>query len=65
MSDKINLSTFPANKTEALAFLYLQSQDLSDLAPEQIYDKYEEAYTKIHKYCAGKKNPSKIISSPI
>ena len=33
---------------EAIAFLYVQNQDLSGLSPEEIYDKYRDAYKKIH-----------------
>ena len=29
--------------------LYLQSQDLSELTPEQLTDKYSEAYDRIKK----------------
>ena len=45
---EINLSSFPANDQEAIAFLYVQNQDLSGLSPEEIYDKYRDAYKKIH-----------------
>lgn len=50
MSDNnVHLSKFPANECEALALLYIQSQDLSELTPEEIYDKYKETYDKIKK----------------
>lgn len=49
MSDSVSLSSFPANKTEALTMLYLQSQALSELTPEQLTDKYSEAYDRIKK----------------
>lgn len=45
---EINLSSFLANDQEAIAFLYVQNQDLSGLSPEEIYDKYRDAYKKIH-----------------
>lgn len=32
---------------EALTMLYLQNQDLSQLTPEQVLDKYHDAYEKI------------------
>lgn len=47
MSDQITLKSFPENKLEALAMLYVQTQDLSGLTPEQLLDKYQEAYDKI------------------
>ena len=47
MNNSVKLSTFPNNKIEALTMLYLQSQDLSGLSPEELYDKYEETYEKI------------------
>lgn len=49
MSDLVSLSTFPSNKTDALTMLYLQNQDLSDLTPEQIVDKYDETFKVIKK----------------
>lgn len=50
MSDKINFSTFPSNKIEALAMLYLQNQDLSNLSPEEVCDEYQNACDKIYKH---------------
>lgn len=44
------LSTFPDNRTEALAMLYVQHQDLSELTPEQLLDLYYEAYDKIRAH---------------
>lgn len=41
------LQTLPDGKIEALAMLYLQNQDLSGLTPEEILDKYDDAYEKI------------------
>lgn len=49
MSDKTDLYTFPSSEFEALALLYIQNQDLSGLTPEEIYDKYHEAYNKIRE----------------
>lgn len=43
------LSTFPSSKIEALTMLFLQNQDLSNLSPEEIMDKYQEAYDKIRE----------------
>lgn len=41
------LNTFPANTKEALAFLYLQKQDLSNASPEDVARLYWEAYYRI------------------
>ncbi len=47
MSESVNLSTFPSCKLDALTMLYLEKQDLSELTPEQLVDKYLETYEKI------------------
>lgn len=39
--------TFPETETEALAMLYVQRQDLSDVTPEELWDMYHDAYQKI------------------
>lgn len=44
---RAELHSFPANKAEALAMLYLSQRDLSHLSPEELLDKYDEAYDKI------------------
>lgn len=49
-NDSVNLNTFPSNKYEALAFLYLQSQDISNLTPEELIEKYYEVYRKIYSH---------------
>ncbi len=43
--DKIEFSTFPKNKADALTLLYLSKQDLRELTPAQLADEY----TRIHK----------------
>lgn len=48
-NDKVTLDTFPSTKTEALAMLYLQNQDLSSLTPENLVTKYNETYNKIRQ----------------
>jgi len=48
--------TFPDGKIEALAMLYLQNQDLSGLTPEEILDKYDDAYQKIKARHREKRN---------
>lgn len=62
MNNFVNLSTFPNNKIEALTMLYLQSQDLSALSPEELYDKYEETYKKIKEH---HKQQRHITSPPV
>lgn len=47
--DGVELNTFPSTKVEALALLYVQSQDLSGLSPEDVLDMYQDAYTKIRE----------------
>ena len=39
--------SFPSNKTEALTMLFLQKQDLSNLKPDELANKYNEVYAKI------------------
>lgn len=39
---------FPSNKYEALAFLYVERQDLSNTSPEELAAMYVDAYTRIH-----------------
>lgn len=40
---------FPKDRFEALALLYVQSQDLSEKSPEDIHDMYLKAYYAIKK----------------
>lgn len=47
MSD---LLTFPANKREALAMLYLQNQDLTGKSPAEIVDMFEDTYEQIRDH---------------
>lgn len=56
---KISFNTFPNNKQSALTMLYLQNQDLSDLSPEELLDKYDEVYDKIKKYSKSKLQQSR------
>lgn len=49
MADNV-LRTFPETVTEALAMLYVQSQDLSGVTPEGLFDMYQDAYQKIKAY---------------
>jgi len=43
----VNLRTFPSDRRDALAILYLQNQDLSGKTPEELADMYDEAWDKI------------------
>ncbi|MBP5669088.1 MAG: hypothetical protein J6X14_02140 [Lachnospiraceae bacterium] len=49
MMDAMNKPGFPSNEVEALTMLYLEELTLSGLAPEEIYDKYVDAYKRIAK----------------
>ena len=60
MSDKTNLYTFPSSEFEALALLYIQNQDLSGLTPEEVYDKYHEAYNKIRDRYKTKRQEARL-----
>lgn len=40
---------FPSTKYEALALLYVQSQDLTGKTPSEIKEMYEKAYEEIRK----------------
>lgn len=46
-SGTTNLSTFPSTSSEALAFLYVQSRDLSDKSPEDLAEIYKNAHDRI------------------
>jgi len=46
-NDSITVREFPSNEIEALAFLYLQNQDLSNKSPTEIYNIYKNAYDEI------------------
>lgn len=50
MSNDVSLSTFPSGKLQGLAMLYLNNQDLSQLSPAQIAEKYEQAISEINDY---------------
>ncbi len=50
MADTTPSVFFPSNKFEALTLLYLQQQDLSGLTPEQVLDKYQDAYSKMRDH---------------
>lgn len=47
LSDNTVSGQFPTGKREALALLYVQSQDLSGKTPEDLAEMYTSAYKKI------------------
>lgn len=48
--------TFPSTRAEALTMLFLQKQDLSNLTPEELAQKYLEVLSIIEKSLSnGKK----------
>ncbi len=47
-------STFPSSRIDALTMLYLEKQDLSNISPEELLDKYDEVYEKISSYSEKK-----------
>lgn len=48
MSNDINLNAFPSNRTQALAYLYTQNQDLKGKTPTEIAKIYVSAYNEIN-----------------
>lgn len=64
----VKLNSFPSTKSEALAMLYLQNQDLSNLSPDQLVSKYTEVYESIRDKFSEQaterrqSNPRKTIS---
>jgi hypothetical protein len=47
--DMEEFATFPANRCEALAMLYLQGQDVSGMTPEELADAYLDTVNRIRK----------------
>ena len=45
------------DKYESLALMYLQSQDVSTLTPEEFVDKFNEVYAKMKQYGDSKNAP--------
>ncbi|MCH5261819.1 MAG: hypothetical protein J1F42_02810 [Lachnospiraceae bacterium] len=50
MAENTSFTAFPANKFEALAMLYMQNQNLSGFTPEQLLDKFQDAYARIRDH---------------
>lgn len=48
--------SFPETESEALALLYVQSQDLTGVTPEGLLDMYQDAYQKIKAHRREKRN---------
>lgn len=44
-----NIMNFPSGKIDVLTLLYLEKQDLSNLTPEELYDKFSEVKSAISK----------------
>ncbi len=63
MPDTVHLSTFPSTKLEALTMLYLQSQDISVLTPEQLLEKYNEVYSKLSEHNKELRKNKRSLSS--
>jgi hypothetical protein len=59
MSEKVDLSTFPSTKAEALTLLYLQNQDLSGKSPKEIADLYTSTIEEIRE--AFRSQPRKSV----
>ena len=57
--DDVKLYTFPSDECEALAMLFVQSQDLSNVSPEGMLDMYRDAHKRIreHRKELNKKEP--------
>lgn len=45
---------------ERLTLLYLEHQDISDLSPEELYDKFAETYERIHDHQAEDKPKQRV-----
>lgn len=62
--DEVKLYSFPSDEREALAMLYVQNQDLTDVTPEQLLDIYQDAYEKIKAHRKAKreaKNKARMV----
>lgn len=58
-----NFHTFPRTDIDALAMLYLQNQDISNLSPEDLYEKYTDVKNAIEaKAKELYKNPFRTLN---
>lgn len=60
MSDT-DLRAFPQNSTDALAMLYVQSQDLRGKSPEEICEIYWNAYYRIRRCNVETRNAARML----
>ena len=60
--DKVNLTTFPSSKVEALALIYVEKQNSVGCSPEDLVHSYLDAYDRIKREfsAARKDNPGVI-----
>lgn len=58
--DEITMQTFPSNEIEALAMLYVQRQDLSDVTPSGLLDLYQDAYNEISEHIQRQRESNEI-----
>ncbi len=42
-----DIKFYPSNKAEALAYLYVEKQDIEGKTPEELVDLYNEVYDRI------------------
>ncbi|MBO6309862.1 MAG: hypothetical protein J6N70_13735 [Oribacterium sp.] len=56
--------SYPSSKSEALALIWLEQQDLSGLSPEDILAKFDETEERIRKATKNQKprNKQKVYS---
>lgn len=62
MSNDVNLNSFPSNRTQALAFLYTQNQDLKGKTPSEIAKIYVSAYEEINSNISDITSKSDLIN---
>lgn len=56
----VSLRTFPESTSEALAMLYLQSQNLTGKTPEEICEMYWDAYYRIYRCNRDARNAARL-----
>lgn len=57
MSDTV-LSTFPSNKVEAIAYLYVQKKEYVNPTPEALAADYMAAHKAVHKFFSEHRSTS-------
>ena len=58
-----SFKTFPETETEALALLYVQTRDLSEVTPEGLLDMYQDACHKIKAYRKEKRTNQALMKA--